>query len=79
MTEQQILESLLTDTIAALTKTVLKNEPDNIYPAIVNLIDKPMIKTVLDYTDNNQSETAKILGINRGTLRKRMKRVGLLE
>jgi Fis family transcriptional regulator, factor for inversion stimulation protein len=32
---------------------------------------------VLDYADGNQSRAADILGINRGTLRKKLKTYGL--
>jgi Fis family transcriptional regulator len=36
-------------------------------------LDEPMLKTVLRHCDNNQSKTASCLGINRGTLRKKLK------
>ena len=36
-------------------------------------VEKPLFSAVLDYTNGNQSEAAEILGINRGTLRKKLK------
>jgi Fis family transcriptional regulator len=33
---------------------------------------------VLEYTKNNQSKAAEILGLNRGTLRKKLKQYDLL-
>ncbi|SNZ11468.1 two-component system, NtrC family, nitrogen regulation response regulator GlnG [Persephonella hydrogeniphila] len=40
-------------------------------------IEKAVIKTVLDYTGHNQVKTAEILGINRATLRKKIKKYSL--
>ena len=36
-------------------------------------VEKPLLRAVLDYTGGNQSEAADILGINRGTLRKKLR------
>ena len=36
-------------------------------------VEKPLFRAVLIYTKGNQSEAAEILGINRGTLRKKLK------
>jgi Fis family transcriptional regulator len=36
------------------------------------------MEAVLKHTDGNQSEAATMLGLNRGTLRKKMKQYGLL-
>ena len=40
-------------------------------------VEEPLFKAVLDYVDGNQSRAADILGINRGTLRKKLKTYGL--
>ena len=36
-----------------------------------------LLRAVLTYTHGNQSEAAEILGINRGTLRKKLREYGL--
>ena len=36
-------------------------------------VERPLFKAVMEYTDGNQSQAAGILGINRGTLRKKLK------
>ena len=40
-------------------------------------VEEPLFRVVLDYAEGNQSRAAGILGINRGTLRKKLKELGL--
>ena len=47
--------------------------PCNLFDTVISQIEQPMLKTVLQHCDNNQSRTASCLGINRGTLRKKLK------
>ncbi len=53
-------------------------EPSNIYELMLQQLEKPLLMVVLEYTQGNQSKTAQILGINRGTLRKKLKTYNLL-
>ncbi len=46
--------------------------PRNIYERILGEMEKPLLESVLLFTRGNQSEASKILGINRGTLRKKL-------
>lgn len=50
----------------------------DLYDTVLRAIEEPLLETVLTTTSNNQSEAAKLLGLNRGTLRKKLKRYGLL-
>ena len=54
-------------------------DADNLYDLVLTQIEPPLLEAVLERTGNNQSLTARILGLNRGTLRKKMKRYGLLD
>jgi Fis family transcriptional regulator len=47
--------------------------PCNLFETVISEVEPPMLKTVLQHCDNNQSRTASCLGINRGTLRKKLK------
>ena len=49
---------------------------NNVYQKMLNLIEKPMLMYILGTTDGNQSQAAKILGINRATLRTKLNRYG---
>ena len=50
----------------------------NLYELVLEQIEEPLLKRVLKYVRSNQVRAAKLLGISRGTLRKKMKRYGML-
>ncbi|SUD90437.1 DNA-binding transcriptional regulator Fis [Psychrobacter phenylpyruvicus] len=50
----------------------------NLYQTILQEVEKPLLEVVLEQTQGNQSKTALILGLNRGTLRKKMQQYGLM-
>lgn len=45
----------------------------DLYNLIMSEVEKPLVEKVMTYTNNNQSNAASILGISRGTLRKKIK------
>ena len=49
------------------------HKPGDLYQLVMGEVEKPLFSAVLDYTNGNQCEAAEILGINRGTLRKKLK------
>ncbi len=51
--------------------------PANLYRLVMNEVEPPLLETVLRFTQGNQSRAAEILGINRSTLRKKLKHYGL--
>ena len=50
----------------------------NLYDLVMTEVETPLLIAVLEYTKNNQSKAAEILGLNRGTLRKKLKQYDLL-
>lgn len=52
-------------------------ENENVYDLIMSKVEKPLLTQVLRRVGGNQVQAAKILGINRNTLRKKMKIYGL--
>ena len=44
-----------------------------LYDKVINEVEKPLLITVMSHYENNQSKAASCLGINRGTLRKKLK------
>jgi Fis family transcriptional regulator len=55
------------------------DSPGELYDLVLGEVEQPLFKAVMDYTDGNQSQAAVILGINRGTLRKKLKIYSLLQ
>ena len=49
------------------------HRPGDLYDLVIGQVEQPLLKTVMEYTKGNQSQAAGILGINRGTLRKKLK------
>lgn len=59
--------------------TLNGHKPEELYDLVIGEVEKPLFRAVLDYTGGNQSQAADILGINRGTLRKKLRHHGLLD
>ena len=53
--------------------------PSNLYDLILAEVEAPLMEAVMEYTKNNQSRAAVVLGLSRGTLRKKLKMDGLLD
>lgn len=51
--------------------------PGNLYQMVMNEVEAPLIEAALHHTGGNQSHAAEILGMSRGTLRKKLKLHGL--
>ena len=51
--------------------------PRHLYQLVMREAEEPLFRAVLDYAEGNQSRAADILGINRGTLRKKLKTYGI--
>lgn len=47
--------------------------PANLYNMVMEEVEVPLLTTVLQYVKGNQCKAAAMLGISRGTLRKKLK------
>ena len=57
----------------------LEGEPTHgVYSMVVESVEKTLIEEILKRTEGNQSEAAEMLGINRNTLRTKMKKFKFL-
>lgn len=52
--------------------------PTNMYEDFLHEFEKSLLTYIMKYTRNNQSKAAQMLGLNRGTLRTKLKTHGLL-
>lgn len=48
-----------------------------VYDMVINCVEKPLLESVLTRVQGNQTHAAQMLGINRNTLRKKMKAHGI--
>ncbi len=67
------LSSLTDECLHSYFANLNGHKPGDLYQLVMGEVEKPLFKAVLTYTNGNQSEAAEILGINRGTLRKKLK------
>lgn len=50
----------------------------DVYDMVLAEVEAPMLEVVMKHTRHNQTKAAQVLGLNRGTLRKKLKQYGLL-
>tara|TARA_B100001057_G_C22765034_1_gene917327 strand:- start:782 stop:1045 length:264 start_codon:yes stop_codon:yes gene_type:complete len=55
-----------------------KNTPVDVYDLVLNEIEPPLLNSVMKFSNNNQSKASRILGINRTTLRTKLKKYNLM-
>ncbi len=60
-------------------KSLNGDRPGDLYEFVLSEVEEPLFRAVMDYTHGNQSQAAGILGINRGTLRKKLKTYSLIQ
>lgn len=49
------------------------HDPSDVYQMVINEVEPIMLETVMQYAGGNQTHAAEILGINRSTLRKKLR------
>lgn len=66
----------LQDKIETLLDNYFKDldgeKPNDVYNMVLHSVEKPLIIYIMNYAQGNQTRAAKILGLNRNTLRKKL-------
>jgi Fis family transcriptional regulator len=73
MSKKSPLEQCVIDSLAAYFDDLNGTEPHGIHAMVMQTVEKPLLQTVMRRTQDNQSLAADWLGINRNTLRKKLK------
>jgi Fis family transcriptional regulator len=47
-------------------------KPNDVYNMVLHSVEKPLLIYIMNYAQGNQTKAAKILGLNRNTLRKKL-------
>ena len=51
----------------------------DVYQMVLAEVEAPLLEEIMRYTRNNQTKASQMLGLNRGTLRKKLKQYGMLK
>ena len=80
----KILDKNLTETLDSLRDKVIqlenyfyKDKQGVLYRSILEAVERPLLEYVLERTEGNQLKASKVLGINRNTIRTKIKRLGI--
>ncbi|MDG0979273.1 MAG: helix-turn-helix domain-containing protein [Halieaceae bacterium] len=53
--------------------------PSDLYSMVINEVEGPLLAYVMEQVNHNQCRAAEMLGLNRGTLRKKLKSHQLID
>ncbi|WP_263140775.1 DNA-binding transcriptional regulator Fis [Pseudomonas sp. RIT-PI-AD] len=53
-------------------------EVTDVYNLVLSEVEAPLLESVMNYVKGNQTKASELLGLNRGTLRKKLKQYDLL-
>ncbi len=70
-------EKLLTAALPDVVSEALGADAGSVYRPVMACLEGPLLRHVLDLAGGNQVKAARLLGINRNTLRKRLRLLGL--
>jgi DNA-binding protein Fis len=71
------LRSQAEEALQCYFETLNGHKPAHLYDLVMREVEEPLFKVVMGHVQGNQSRAATILGINRGTLRKKLKEFGI--
>jgi len=72
------LDRLLGAVLPALVRDSAESEGGRLYRSVMGRVEMPLLRLALELSAGNQFKAARLLGINRNTLRKRLRLLGLL-
>lgn len=73
------LRDVTEDALKKYFKDLNGHDAGDLYDLVLSEVEAPLFRTVMSHTDGNQSRAAEILGLNRATLRKKLKTYSLLD
>ncbi|HDX0998852.1 TPA: DNA-binding transcriptional regulator Fis [Pasteurella multocida] len=79
--QSQVTNKPLCDSVKQALRNYLSQldgqDVNELYELVLAEVEHPMLDMVMQYTRGNQTRAATMLGINRGTLRKKLKKYGM--
>jgi Fis family transcriptional regulator len=77
MTKSDPLSECVTHAIKQYFEDLNGEMPSNLHNFFINEVEKPFLEVVMNQVNGNQTRAADMLGINRNTLRKKLKTYNL--
>ena len=71
-------ERLVASALPPVVRETLDGGTPRLYRSVMARVELPLLRNVLELAGGNQLKAARLLGINRNTLRKRLRELGLL-
>ena len=72
------LDRLLDAVLPAVVRDSAASDGGRLYRTVMGRVETPLLRLALELSAGNQLKAARLLGINRNTLRKRLRLLGLL-
>lgn len=69
--------AFIKDKVIEIGDALFNEKKGVLYRSVVEAIEKPLIEHTLERTEGNQLKAARILGINRNTMRTKIKKLGI--
>lgn len=69
----RLLKDFTEDALRSYFKNLNGHKPADIYKLVMGEVEPPLLRSVMEYSQGNQTLASDILGINRATLRKKLK------
>jgi DNA-binding protein Fis len=69
--------AFIKDSVIELGDALFHEKKGVLYKSVLEAIEKPLIEHTLERTEGNQLKAARILGINRNTMRTKIKKLGI--
>ena len=77
MTKSDPLSECVKHAIEQYFEDLKGEEPSNLHGFFINEVERPFLEVAMAHVNGNQTRAADILGINRNTLRKKLKQYKL--
>lgn len=75
---QQAMHDAVTRSVDMLWEVFEEDQNANVYALVLAQVERPLLARAMQHCDHNQSRAASYLGINRATLRKKLREHNLV-
>jgi len=75
--EDEPFEQLIERQLKGFVDALKESGQGRLYKMLLTLVERPLLRIVLQETGGNQLRAASLLGINRNSLRKRIRALGI--